>query len=87
MNRQVDQLGRIVLPKEFRRTLNIRDNELLNMELVDGKIVISKIATETPLKERMVDVIQRTNNLLAKQETSLDDDLKHEIEAILKEVA
>lgn len=37
--RKTDQLGRIVLPKELRRTLDIKDEEPLEI-YIDGKSII-----------------------------------------------
>ena len=42
MNRKIDTLGRIVLPKEMRTQLNIKENDPLNIELQDNKIIITK---------------------------------------------
>jgi AbrB family looped-hinge helix DNA binding protein len=42
MNRNIDNLGRIVIPKEFRKELGIDSGSNLNIELVDNKIVITK---------------------------------------------
>lgn len=42
MNRNIDNLGRIVIPKDFRKELNIEAGSDLNVELIDNKIVITK---------------------------------------------
>ena len=42
MNRNIDTLGRIVIPKEMRKQLNIKENDPLNIELQDNKIIITK---------------------------------------------
>lgn len=42
MNRNIDNLGRIVIPKEFRKELGIDSGSNLNIELVNNKIVITK---------------------------------------------
>ena len=41
--RRVDDLGRIVIPKEIRRSLNIREGEAMEIETTrEGKVVLSK---------------------------------------------
>ncbi len=40
--RRVDELGRIVLPKELRRTLNIDDKDSLEIYVDDEAIVLKK---------------------------------------------
>lgn len=42
MNRNIDTLGRIVIPKEMRTQLDIKENDPLNIELQDNKIIITK---------------------------------------------
>ena len=45
MNRNIDTLGRIVIPKEMRKQLHIKENDPLNIELQDNKIIITKTNT------------------------------------------
>lgn len=40
--RRVDDLGRIVLPMEFRRTLGVKTKDPLSMRIEDDCIIISK---------------------------------------------
>lgn len=40
--RRVDSLGRIVIPKEVRKTLKIKENEQLEIKVDDDKIILSK---------------------------------------------
>lgn len=40
--RRIDELGRIVIPKEIRRTLNIREDEPLEIFIEDKKIILQK---------------------------------------------
>lgn len=40
--RRIDELGRIVIPKEIRRTLKIKDGESLEIFLEDGNIILKK---------------------------------------------
>lgn len=41
--RQVDDLGRIVIPKEFRQRLKIKEGQPLEMVVIDGLIIIGKV--------------------------------------------
>ena len=38
----MDELGRIVIPKEMRRILNIRDGEVLELFVSDDNLVMKK---------------------------------------------
>jgi transcriptional pleiotropic regulator of transition state genes len=42
MTRRIDQLGRIVIPAEFRRLLGIEAGDQLAMGMESGKLVIAK---------------------------------------------
>jgi AbrB family transcriptional regulator (stage V sporulation protein T) len=42
VSRRIDDLGRIVLPKEIRKDLKIRDGELLEITVEDEKIILAK---------------------------------------------
>lgn len=42
--RRVDELGRIVIPKEIRRTLRIRDGESLSILVNDESIILKKFS-------------------------------------------
>jgi len=46
--RRVDNLGRIVLPKEIRSRLRIHEDDLLEIYIDDGKVVLMKLS---PLEE------------------------------------
>jgi len=50
--RRVDELGRIVLPREMRKSLNIREGTRLEIGIVDGtKLLLSKYSDMISLKE------------------------------------
>lgn len=40
--RRIDDLGRVVIPKEIRNLLNLKNGELLNIIVNDDKIVLKK---------------------------------------------
>lgn len=46
ITRTVDALGRIVLPVEFRMTLNIRDGSKMDMAVENGTIVLKPSSFE-----------------------------------------
>ncbi|MBE7076355.1 MAG: AbrB/MazE/SpoVT family DNA-binding domain-containing protein [Clostridiales bacterium] len=50
--RRVDELGRIVLPREMRKSLNIKEGSKLEIGIVDGnKFLLSKYSDMVSLKE------------------------------------
>ena len=46
IHRRIDDLGRIVIPAEYRKTLNIKQEELLDISIDGKKIILSKIFDE-----------------------------------------
>lgn len=63
--RRVDDLGRIVIPKEIRRTLRIRDGESLEIFVDREMITLKKFSKMTDIEEvskQLVDVINATIN-------------------------
>lgn len=43
ITKKIDNLGRIVIPNEFRKSLGIELDQEIKMDLIDNKIVISNI--------------------------------------------
>ena len=41
MLKKIDNLGRVVIPQPMRKQLEINEGDLVNIELVDNKIIIT----------------------------------------------
>jgi len=55
--RKVDELGRIVLPIEIRRALNIEEKDSLSIEINDGAIILKKCQPTCVFCRAMANVI------------------------------
>lgn len=58
--RRVDDLGRIVIPKEIRRTLRIREGEELEIFVDNGGVILkkfSKVADLNDISQKFIDVV------------------------------
>ena len=53
MNRKIDELGRIVIPIEYRNQLNINSGETLKMDIVNDQIIITKVEFNNKLDKLM----------------------------------
>lgn len=42
ITRRIDELGRFVIPKEIRKNLKIKDNDQLEINVIENKIVLNK---------------------------------------------
>lgn len=50
MSRSMDELGRVVLPAEFRQKLGIHEGDLMDMELKKDSIVLKNFRAYKPEK-------------------------------------
>ena len=55
--RKVDELGRVVLPIELRRTLNIEEKDSLEIFIDDDKIILKKYEPADIFTGEMEDLI------------------------------
>ena len=51
ISRRIDDLGRIVIPKEIRKNLKIRDGELLEIFVEEDKIILAKHSTMKSIED------------------------------------
>ena len=52
ITRRIDDLGRLVIPKDIRKVLKIKNNDQLEINVIDNKIVLNKY-----------DIIEKDNNI------------------------
>ena len=55
MEKKVDRLGRIVLPKSYREKLNLNSGDRVKLELNGNHIRVSKLMNECALCGNIVD--------------------------------
>ena len=63
--RKIDDLGRIVIPKEIRRTLKIRDGESLEIFVDKEMITLKKYSTMEDFQEvtkKLLDAVSKTTS-------------------------
>lgn len=66
MIRKIDELGRIVIPKEIRNNLNIRENESMEIYIEEDKMILKKFNKLLSLEQRckeLIDVFDKVFNL------------------------
>ena len=56
--RKIDNLGRIVIPREYRKILNIKDYDLINITLNNNKLVLKKQNTSMDYEEIIYNVLK-----------------------------
>lgn len=67
MVRRVDELGRIVLPIELRRNLNINEKDSLEIFTEDGQIILRKYEPSDIFTGSMDELIEYKGKKISKQ--------------------
>lgn len=57
--KKIDDLGRIVIPKDIRKMLFIRDGEMLNVSVSEKGVLISKIETREDIVSSLTQTLYR----------------------------
>lgn len=63
ISRKIDELGRIVVPKEIRNNLNINVNDELEIYVNDNKIILEKYSKLENIKEFIIKLIKDIKNV------------------------
>jgi len=72
--RRIDDLGRIVIPKEIRRNLRIRDGESLEIFVDSGNVVLKKFSIMKNVDEYASNLVSSLYSLLRKSVVITDCD-------------
>lgn len=72
--RRIDDLGRIVIPKEIRRNLRIRDGESLEIFVSDDDIVLKKFSIMRNIDEYACNMASALHSILKKNIVITDCD-------------
>lgn len=75
MYRRVDQLGRIVIPKKIRKTIEIKNGDLLEFFLNNDAIILRKCNTTIGLSE----LVRRLGNEFSGVKDDLDVEVARRI--------
>ena len=55
ITRRIDELGRLVIPKEIRKNLRIKDNDELEINVIDNSIILNKY--DSVSKDNVISII------------------------------
>lgn len=64
MKRKIDELGRLVIPAEMRKQLNINSGDSVNIEVVDNKVVVTS-SNEIDYKQKVDEAIMLCEKFMA----------------------
>ena len=63
VTRKIDELGRIVLPKELRKYLNINPGDDFQINIEDQKIILEKYSRLSNIKTELIDIVNIFQNI------------------------
>ncbi len=63
ITRRIDDLGRIVIPKEIRKNLKIKENEVLEIFINNDEIILKKFSPFNNSEKILSDYIKVINNM------------------------
>lgn len=75
MVRRIDDLGRIVIPKEIRKQLGIEDGDPLEIFINEDKIVLRKYSVSIGFKE----LVRRLNNEFSNVKNEIETETANKI--------
>lgn len=60
--RRIDDLGRVVIPKEIRRTLHIREGDPLEISVDGTSLILTKYRTSADYHDRFKEIVEDMGN-------------------------
>ncbi len=73
--RRIDELGRIVIPKEIRKNLRIKDGENIEILIDNDNVILKRFSEMNRLKEVAYDLVESIHALLKKDVIICDSDV------------
>ena len=65
--KKIDSLGRIVIPSDIRNALGIQTNDMIEMTIVDGQLMLAKHQQTCQLCKSTEDLIRHKEFLICKK--------------------
>ena len=80
--RRIDDLGRVVIPKEIRRTLNLKEGDPLELLVADEMVCFQKYYPEAGYKERIKNLIENLDEDCMENSTEIKTKLNEVLELL-----
>ena len=74
MVRKIDELGRIVIPKEIRNSLRLNTGDSVEIFIEDNKILLKKYSTLLGLEEELFNISKVINEMTNATIMLVDDE-------------
>lgn len=89
VTRRLDDLGRIVIPSDFREELGMEPGEKVEIYIEEGRVILKRVVKTDPISEisSLKERINKAHDIAWNNDISLPDCLKYEeMHKILKAV-
>lgn len=63
ITRRIDDLGRIVIPKEIRKNLKIKENEILEIFIDNEEIILKKFSSFNDMEKILFNYVETLNKI------------------------
>ena len=63
ITRRIDDLGRIVIPKEIRKNLKIKENEILEIFIYNEEIILKKYSSFSDMEKILYNFVDTLNKI------------------------
>ena len=85
MTRKVDELGRIVLPVELRRTMNIAEGDALEIFVEGNHIILRRYDNAVAIQDDLQRIAARARDDLPTDKATKVDALLRQLAGVLKQ--
>ena len=82
--RRIDDLGRVVIPKEIRRTLNIREGDPLEVYVDSNMVILTPYAPWKNMSDQVQDIRDRYADSMGAKLTDTQSEIIQQMDNLVK---
>ena len=82
--RRIDDLGRVVIPKEIRRTLNIREGDSLEVYVDSNMVILTPYAPWKDMSDQVQDIRDRYADSMGAELTDTQFEIIQQMDNLVK---
>ena len=82
--RNIDDLGRVVIPKEIRRTLNIREGDQLEICVDSNRVIITLYTPGNDMSDQVQDIRDRYADSISTELTDTQSEIIQQMDNLVK---
>ena len=82
--RRIDDLGRVVIPKEIRRTLNIREGDPLEVYVDSNGVILTPYAPWKDMSDQVQDIRDRYADSMGAKLTDTQSEIIQQMDNLVK---